>query len=299
MAEVPDRADGPCRAGRDAHLVSPAGLASRLGEPGLRILDASWYLPVQGRDARAEYLGARVPGAAFFDIDAIAETDSGLPHTLASERRFAAMVGALGVASGDGIVVYDGMGLFSAPRVWWNLRLMGARDVRVLDGGLPAWREAGLPLESGPPATPAPARFDARLDPGSAAGGVTDLDAVRAHLAAGDALVVDVRPPGRFAGEEPEPRAGTRSGHMPGAVNLPFQALADGGRLRPDDELRALFEGVGARPGTPVVTSCGSGVTAAVANLALAVLGRADVSLYDGSWSEWGGRTDVEVVVGT
>ncbi len=282
---------------RVRHLVSPEALAAELEAAeaaGPRVLDASWYLPSQRRDARAEYLDARVPGAGFFDIDEIAETDSGLPHTLASPERFAATLGSMGVAEHDRIVVYDGSGLFSAARAWWNLRLMGARDVRVLDGGLPAWKAAGLPLESGPPAPPVPRTFTPRPVPG----GVRDLDGVRAHLGAGDALVIDVRPSGRFEGSEPEPRPGVRSGHMPGAVNLPFQALIEDGRLLLDAELRGVFERVGVAPGVPVVTSCGSGVTAAIANLALAVLGHEPHALYDGSWSEWGARDDVEVVTG-
>ena len=280
---------------REAVLIAPDELAARLGEPGLRILDASWYLPAQDRDPRAEFVDARVPGAAFFDVDGISDPDSALPHALAPPERFATLLGELGVADTDFIVVYDGAGTFSAPRAWWNLVLMGARDVRVLDGGLPAWRAAELPLESGMPATPAPATFRARPDPD----GVADLDAVASHLATGDALVVDVRPAARFRGEAPEPREGVRAGHMPGAVNLPFTELVRDGRLRPDAELAAALDAVGAVPGRRVVTSCGSGVTAAIATLALAALGRADHALYDGSWSEWGARGDVEAITGS
>ena len=279
---------------RETVLIAPDELAARLDEPGLRVLDASWYLPAQRRDPRAEFLDARVPGAAFFDVDGISDPGSALPHALAPPARFASMLGGLGVADTDPIVVYDGTGLFSAPRAWWNLRLMGARDVRVLDGGLPAWRAAGLSVESGPPSPPEPATFRARPD----AAGVADLDAVASHLATGDALVVDVRPAARFRGEAPEPRPGVRAGHMPNAVNLPFTELVRDGRLRPDAELAEALDAVGAVPGRRVVTSCGSGVTAAIATLALAALGRGDHALYDGSWSEWGARGDVEVVTG-
>jgi thiosulfate/3-mercaptopyruvate sulfurtransferase len=275
-------------------LISSDWLAGRLDDPRTRIVDGSWYLPAQHRDARGEYLAGHIPGAVFFDIDDIADKTSGLPHMLPDEGSFAAAAGALGISEADTIVVYDGAGLFSAPRVWWTFRAFGAGDVRILDGGLPAWRAAGYPLEAGEPRVAA-AAFKAR--PPAAA--VADLAGVQDALRSGSATIVDARPAARFAGEAPEPRPGLRSGHMPGAKNLPFDRLVDAaGRLRPPDDLRRLFEEAGVDLATPVATSCGSGVTAAVLALALATLGKTDVALYDGSWAEWGGRADADVATG-
>lgn len=276
------------------HLVTPPWLKERLGQPGVKVVDASWYLPDQNRDPKAEFLAGHIPGAVYFDIDVIADRSSGLPHTLPDEATFAAEAGALGLSERDTIVVYDGMGVFSAARVWWMLKIFGAGDVHVLDGGLPAWKAAGFALEAGE-AKPAPARFAARLD----AGAVADFDKVAQALSASTDVVVDARSAPRFRGETPEPRPGLRAGHMPGARNVHYGSVLDAqGKMRAPDEIRQIFEEAGVDLSSPVITSCGSGVTAATLLLALAQLGKDDVRVYDGSWSEWGGRPDAPVVTG-
>ncbi|AQR61983.1 3-mercaptopyruvate sulfurtransferase [Brevundimonas sp. LM2] len=275
----------------DRPLISTAELAGRLNDPKLRIVDGSWHL--DGRDARADFDQARLPGAVFFDLEAVSDHSSDLPHMLPTAAAFAEAAGGLGIAETDTIVVYDTVGLRSAPRVWWTFRLMGAADVRVLDGGLPRWRAEGRRLDTGPAASPTPARFAAsRWD-----GAVADLPLVLSALG-GEAQILDARPAARFAGEAAEPRAGLRSGHMPGALNLPFlSVLGDDGRLLERDALRARFAEAGVAFDRPIITSCGSGVTAAILTLALAELGQ-DSVLYDGSWAEWGGRADTAVVTG-
>jgi thiosulfate/3-mercaptopyruvate sulfurtransferase len=274
-------------------LVSAEWLKERLGEPRVKVVDGSWYLPAQNRDAKAEYRAGHIPGAVFFDIDAIADPATDLPHMLPDEAAFAAAVGALGLSDTDTIVVYDGIGLFSAPRVWWTLETFGARDVRLLDGGLRAWDEAGYPKES-TPVTPEPAHFAASLSRAK----VHDFDEVRAALENGG-TVVDARSAPRFRGEEPEPRVGLPSGHMPGAKNLHYAALADPtGRLVAPEKIRELFERAGVDLSTPVITTCGSGITAAILLLALAEIGKDDVAVYDGSWTEWGSRPGAPVATG-
>ncbi|HRO32973.1 MAG TPA: 3-mercaptopyruvate sulfurtransferase [Brevundimonas sp.] len=272
-------------------MIATDDLAARLGEPSLKVVDASWHLG--DRDGRAEFQAARIPGAVFFDLDVVSDADSPLPHMLPSAQAFAASMGALGLKADDAIVVYDGAGLFSAARAWWMLTVMGARDVRVLDGGLPKWRAEGRAVETGPAPAPAPTTFDARFYPAA----VSDLDDVRQALAqAGQ--VVDARGAARFLGQAPEPRPGLRSGHMPGARNLPYgQLLNADGTLKAGAALEAAFRSAGIDPERPVVTSCGSGVTAAILSLGLARLGRAS-RLYDGSWAEWGGRADTPAVTG-
>lgn len=275
-------------------LLSPEALQDRLGTAGLSVVDASWYMPAEGRDAKAEFLARHVPGAVFFDHDGIVDPASGLPHTLPSSTRFAEAAGALGIRATDTIVVYDGLGLFSAPRVWWMFRTFGARDVFVLDGGFPAWIAAGLPAEAGE-VRREEAVFEATFDPAA----VANLADMRGHVERRDIQIVDARSAERFAGSVPEPRPGVRGGHMPGSVSLPFPLLGDDGRLKPAAELRRVFTTAGIDPDRPVVTSCGSGVTAAVLNLALESLGNRGSKLYDGSWTEWGSAADTPVERGS
>jgi thiosulfate/3-mercaptopyruvate sulfurtransferase len=276
-------------------LVDPAWLAERLHEPDLRVLDATWYLPHLGKDARAEHRAAHIPGAAYFDIDAIAAPGTGLPHMLPDPARFGEAVGALGIGDGDRVVAYGGPGMIASARVWWTFRVFGHDRVAVLDGGLKRWRAEGRPVEAGP-VSPAPRRFTARYRPEL----VADLDRVRANLERRGDQILDARSAGRFAGTEPEFRPGLRSGHIPGSLSLPYDRLFDPatGVLRAPAELRAAFEGAGLRLDRPVVTTCGSGVSACVLALGLARLGRRDVAVYDGSWTQWGGRSDAPVETG-
>lgn len=274
-------------------FVTTGWLAEHLGDPGFAIVDASWYLPAQNRDARAEYLAGHIPGAVFFDIDAIADTASALPHMLPSPAEFARMVGALGIGDGMTIVVYDEMGLQSAPRVHWTFELMGAENVRILEGGGARWRAENRPVEAGE-VWPEPKTFTPRFDGAELAG----LAAVRAALSGGQIQVVDARPAARFNGDAPEPRAHLRGGHMPGALNVPYAEVVRDGALRPVAELRSLFADAAVDTAKPIITSCGSGITAAIVALALKRAGATDVAVYDGSWAEWGGRDDTEVVSG-
>ncbi|MGY6709100.1 MAG: 3-mercaptopyruvate sulfurtransferase [Rhizobiaceae bacterium] len=274
-------------------VVSADWLQERLGEPGLVVVDGSWYLPQQGRDARAEYDAGHIPGAIFFDHDEVVEPGVGLPHALPSPRHFAQYAGSMGVSSRDTIVVYDGPGFFSAPRVWWMFHIMGVENVYLLDGGLDGWKQEGRPLSDQPTPT-AGCLFEVDFDNTR----VASLEDMRRIVETGEAQIADARPPGRFSGADPEPRPGMRSGHMPGARNLPFLNLIDNGHLRPPEELKRVFAEAGIDLEKPVVTSCGSGVTAAVITLALETVGHTDNRLYDGSWSEWGGLQDTPVETG-
>jgi len=275
-------------------LVSVDWLAPRLGEADLRVVDATWYMPAENRPGLADFEKGHIPGAVFFDIDHIADRSSNLPHMLPSPEAFAEAVSRLGLSPSHRIVVYDGHGIFSAPRVWWTLRVMGFDQVAVLDGGLKAWRAAGHPLATGAPA-PEPVEISVRPQPQL----VRALSDVQAAIEDSTVQILDARPAARFRGEAPEPRAGLRGGHMPGACNLPWNALVDSdGALRAPDDLRAAFAVAGINLDRPIIATCGSGVSAAVLALALARLGVDEVPIYDGSWSEWGGRLDTPVVTG-
>jgi thiosulfate/3-mercaptopyruvate sulfurtransferase len=280
----------------DDPLVSCAWLAERLEAPDIRVVDATWFMPADPRDAKAIFAERRIPGAIFFDVDEIADTSVDLPHMLPSPEKFASRMKARGIGDGTRVIVYDNIGLQSAPRVWWTFRVMGHEDVAVLDGGFPAWEREGLPIETGPPQT----RMERHFTPRMRADLVKNLEDVRRIIdGGGKNPILDARSSARFRGEAPEPRAGLRGGHMPGALSLPFGELIDAnGFLKSVDELKQIFAASGADTSKPAVCSCGSGLTAAIIALALARIGRWDASVYDGSWTEWGGRSDTPVVTG-
>ena len=280
----PDLPDDP------STLVSTAWLADHLADPDLRLLDASWYLPAQNRDPRAEYATAHIPGARFFDIDEIADLSTDLPHMAPSPQKFASRLRGLGVGDGHQVVVYDSAGLFSAARVWWTFRLMGLTRVAVLDGGLPKWRAENRPLTDAPPDLRAP-HLTPRPQPHLVKSAAQVLRASQTR----SAQILDARSAARFHGAAPEPRPGLRAGHIPGALNLPFaDVLTQGGTLKSPADLRATFTAAGVDLTRPVITTCGSGITAAILSLALERLGHRTHALYDGSWSEWG-ATDLPI----
>lgn len=275
-------------------LVSTAWLGAHLKNPDLRIIDASWYLPADGRDPKAEYAAAHIPGARFFDIDEISDKRSGLPHMAPPPEMFISRMRAMGIGDGHQVVVYDGAGLFSAARVWWTFHLMGKTDVAVLDGGFPKWQAESRPVEDMPPIL-----RDRHITVQRQAHLVKDVTQVAAAAKLGDHAILDARSPARFAGEEPEPRPGLRSGHIPNSVNVPYRSvLHPDGTMKSPDELRKLFADKGVDLSKPAITTCGSGVTAAVLNLALERVGKKDHSLYDGSWAEWGMYGDLKVAKG-
>jgi len=273
-------------------LVSTDWLAAHLRAPDLRVVDGSWHMPQLKRDAAAEFRDCHIPGAVYFDIDDIAESDSTLPHMLPDAAKFSAKVRKLGLGDGNRIVVYDATGVGSAARVWWMMRVFGHNDVAVLDGGLPKWLAEGQPTEDGA-AKPLPRHFTARLDSTL----VRDLAQMRANLDSRREQILDARSHGRFTGSEPEPRPNLRGGHIPGALNLPYLELYDPvtKTMRAAEELRALFARAGVDLNRPIVTSCGSGVTACNLALALHLIGKTDLAVYDGSWTEWGGRADTPI----
>ncbi|HUH49334.1 MAG TPA: 3-mercaptopyruvate sulfurtransferase [Mycoplana sp.] len=280
-------------AARSKYVVTADWVQKQLGAPQFRIIDASWYLPAQNRNGAAEYAAGHIPGAVFYDQDAIADLSTGLPHSIPSPEEFAVAVEKLGISDTDTIVVYDGLGIFTAPRVWWLLRTMGAKNVYVMDGGLDGWKKEGRPLETDLP-EPAPGHFRPHFNPAA----VTSFDEMHDIVSSGSRQIADARGAGRFTGEEPEPRAGMRSGHMPGARSMPSGIFSVDGRLKDLNALRATFDSAGIDLAAPVVTTCGSGITAAIITLALHSLGHENNTLYDGSWSEWGGRADTPVVTG-
>lgn len=276
-------------------LISTELLAAQLGSPDLVVLDATKYLPNESKDGRSEYLGGHIPGARYFDIDAFADSETDLPHMVPAPGRFAKLIGALGVSNTSRVVFYDQKGLASAARGWWLMGLFGHDNAAVLDGGLPKWLREGRPAESGEPAPPSPAAFR----PDFRASRLRGIGDVLANLGPARELVLDARAAGRFTGEIAEPRAGMRSGHIPGSASLPYNDLLHpDGTFRDEAALRERFAQVGADGTRPLVTSCGSGVTACILTLGLRLAGLPEGAVYDGSWTEWGGRADTPVATG-
>lgn len=276
-------------------LIETDTLQRELEAPDLVVIDGSWHMPAEKRNAYNEYLDEHIPGALFFDIDEIADTTNPLPHMLPSPEKFSSRMRSMGIGDGARVLVYDSDGLFSAPRVWWTFRVMGVTDVFVLNGGLPKWKLEGRPLEDGPPLPRAARHFTARRH----AELVRDAADVLGIVQDGSAQIIDARSPERFAGSLGEPRSGLRSGHIPGSLNVPFARLVNAdGTLKPEVELEKVFAEAGVDVTKPIVTSCGSGVTASLLALALAVIGNRRTAVYDGSWTEWGANPDLPIETG-
>lgn len=275
-------------------LVSTDWLTKHLRDPDLRVLDASWYLPAQNRDAKAEYAAGHIPGARFFDIDEISDQRSSLPHMAPPPEKFISRMRAMGVGDGHQVVIYDGSGIFSAARVWWTFRLMGKTDVAVLDGGFPKWQAEGREIEDMPPVV-----RDRHMTVSRQNQLVKDVTQVAHSAKLGEAEILDARSVARFRGEAPEPRAGLRSGHIPGSKNLPYsEVLNPDGTMKSPAALLQVFQAAGIDLKKPAITTCGSGVTAAVLSLALERMGHRNHALYDGSWAEWGMYDDLKVATG-
>ncbi len=282
-------------ANRSDHLVTTDWLAEHLEAPDVVVMDASWHLPSEQRDGREEYLAEHIPGALYFDVDDLSDDKDTLPHMLPPPEKFSSRMRKTGIGDGIRVIVYDSRGLFSAARAWWMFRVFGHDDVAILDGGLEKWKAEGRPLEDGPALVRQERHFTARRQ----ALMIRDKDDVKAALNHGRIQLADARSAPRFTGEEPEPRAGLRSGHMPGAANVHYaRLLNDDGTVKGEEDLRAVFDAAGIDLNRPVITTCGSGVTAAILTLGLTLLGHDDNALYDGSWSEWGGDENLPVETG-
>jgi thiosulfate/3-mercaptopyruvate sulfurtransferase len=283
------RTDNAAPTPKSRWLVSTDWLADHLNDSNLVVVDGS-YLVLQKRDSHAEYRAEHIPGAVFFDVDTIADHSSELPHMLPGPRHFGEAVGALGIGNNTTVVIYDSIGLYSAPRVWWTFRILGAKNVYILDGGLPKWKAEGRSLEAGESKRP-PQKFDAEMNVGA----VATLADMRMAVVDQSVQIVDARSAERFAGKAPEPRPGLRSGHMPGSFNVPFDRVLENGNLASRERVEAAFRNAGVDLDKPIFTSCGSGMTAAILTFALDSIGRTAKGLYDGSWTEWGGRPDLPI----